>query len=90
MFDEGQQEGALVGLHQLLHGHLAQAFALNPLLVLAIPVCGMVVLLKLAEKNTGQKYLRLFSTTTTVSICTAVVVAFGVLRNVPWRAWLGG
>ena len=82
--------GGLRATHQLLHGHLAEAFALNPLFVVAIPVTAMVLLLKFAEKSTGRKYLRLFSATTTISLCTAVVVAFGVLRNVPWRAWLGG
>jgi hypothetical protein len=82
--------GGLRATHQLLHGHLAQAFALNPLFVMALPVCGVVSLLKFAEKHTGRIYLRLFSATTTVIICTTVVIAFGVLRNVPWRAWLGG
>ncbi len=81
--------GGLRATHQLLHGHLAEAFALNPLFVIALPIGALVALLKLAEKHTGRKRLRLFSTTGTIWICAVAVVLFSVLRNVPWRAWLG-
>src|SRR5512135_2794851 len=33
--------GALRGLHQLLHGHIAAAFRLNPLLVLGLPIAAL-------------------------------------------------
>ena len=82
--------GGLRATHQLLHGHIAEAFALNPLFVTAIPIAAVVGSLVLAEKRTGRKFLRIFSTTTTILICAAVVIAFGVLRNVPWQTWLGG
>ena len=36
--------GTLRGLHQLLHGHLAAAFRLNPVMVLSLPLLGYVAL----------------------------------------------
>ncbi|HWN94144.1 MAG TPA: DUF2752 domain-containing protein [Methylomirabilota bacterium] len=81
--------GGLRATHQLLHGHIAEAFALNPLFVVAVPIGGLVALLMLAESLTGRKWPRIISMTATIWICATVTVAFAVLRNIPWRAWLG-
>ena len=81
--------GGLRATHQLLHGHVREAFALNPLFVFAVPIAGFFLLRPCIEKRMGRKLLQNFPLTAAVWICGAVVVAFGVLRNLPWRLWLG-
>lgn len=81
--------GGLRATHQLLHGHIREALALNPLFVVTLPIGAFFLLRVPVEKRTGRKWSRFISTTTVVWICAAIVVAFGVLRNIPWRAWFG-
>ena len=76
--------GCLRASHQLLHGHIAAAFHLNALFVVALPIAALLGLQKLLRKplieNTayfGWTLLVLF-------------VLFGVLRNLPpFLAWSG-
>ena len=79
--------GALRAMHQLLHGHLAAAFHFNPLLVLALPFLfwmGVRLIARNAEHQSPSVALRPFW----IWALFAVVVVFGVLRNLPF-AWLG-
>jgi hypothetical protein len=64
--------GSLRALHQLLHGHLACALALNPLLVLALP------LLVFVRLRPSWRYRPWLGWT-----CLGLVVVYGVARNVP-------
>lgn len=81
--------GGLRAAHQLLHGNLGAAFRLNPLLVALIPVGAL-----LAARHALQLFGRRESPRPSRSgrwvwVLAFVVVAFGVLRNFPWRSWLG-
>ncbi|MCI0354260.1 MAG: DUF2752 domain-containing protein [Acidobacteria bacterium] len=75
--------GSLRAMHQLLHGHVAAAFDLNPLLVLAMPFVAYQVFALLIR----HPRLRPFSTdhipALWVRALGVVLVAFGVLRNLP-------
>ena len=81
--------GGLRATHQLLHGHLRAAFALNPLFIAAIPVVAFFSFRALFERITGSKSRRFMRYTTAVWIGGAIVIVFGVLRNLPWRVWFG-
>ena len=81
--------GGLRATHQLLHGHLRAAFAFNPLFIVALPFAVFFGTRAAVEQWTGHKGPRLIPATTAVWICAGIVIAFGVLRNLPWRAWFG-
>jgi hypothetical protein len=81
--------GGLRAAHQLLHGDVRAAFALNPLLVLAFPLVVYFAARPLVERFAGLKLPQPFKSMTWLWLALAVVVSFGVLRNLPWRQWLG-
>jgi len=62
--------GSLRALHQLLHGHVTRAFSLNPLLVLSLP---FLAFLSLRPPLLYRPWLAWW--------CFAVLVGYGVLRN---------
>ena len=75
--------GSTRALHQLLHGHVAAAFDFNPLLVVALPFVLVGVareLWRLARGDAPPNRLP----GGWVWAVLVVVVAFGVLRNLPW------
>ena len=65
--------GSTRALHQLAHGNLAAALGYNPLAVLMLPV---VAYLALVRKNMLIKPVYFW-------VLVGVVVAFGVLSNIP-------
>src|SRR5688572_23989838 len=75
--------GSTRALHEAVHGHIGAAFALNPLIVVLLPflLCGWVVQ-KLCQKNL-QPADRLFSKPGVAWAIAGVVIAFGILRNLP-------
>ena len=75
--------GGLRATHQLLHGNLRTAFALNPLLVLALPFAGYFAVRYVLARFTGQKFPQPFQSAHWIWVAAAVVVAFGVARNLP-------
>jgi hypothetical protein len=81
--------GGLRATHQLLHGDIRAAFALNPLFIVAIPVSAFWAARSLTERLTQKKWPRLVPTLAALWIGGAAVVLFGILRNLPWRVWLG-
>ena len=76
--------GGLRATHQLLHGHLETAFRLNPLFVVAIPA-GIIFLLWSILKKSPR--VKISFRPAWLWIALAVVVAFGVARNLPF-AWM--
>jgi hypothetical protein len=81
--------GGLRATHQLLHGDIRAAFALNPLFVVAVPLLFLWTARAVTERFTQKKWPRLVSPITAAWIAGATVVLFGILRNLPWRAWFG-
>ena len=80
--------GALRAMHDLLHGDLAGALARNPLTVLAVPYLVLAFVTWLLRRS-GRPAPRSTSLPPwTIWLLLAVVVAFGVLRNLPGWAWL--
>jgi hypothetical protein len=81
--------GGLRAAHQLLHGNVRAAFVLNPLLVLALPFVAYFALRILLLRWTGRALPQPFRSLNWLWLLAGVVVAFGVLRNLPWANWIG-
>ena len=80
--------GALRALHDLAHGDLAGALARNPMTLLAVPYI-VLAWVTWILRITGRPAPRSTSLPPwTIWLTLAVVVAFGVLRNVPGWTWL--
>ncbi len=75
--------GGLRAAHQLLHGQVRAAFALNPLLVVSLPLLGWILLQKIIPTTASRRLPPAAMRPVWVWLGAAVVVAFGVLRNLP-------
>lgn len=75
--------GTLRGLHQLLHGHLGAALGFNPLMVMALPFIGYAYLSYTMLALSGSSLPRVFVPPVLIKALFWVVIAFGVLRNIP-------
>jgi hypothetical protein len=81
--------GATRALHALLHGELSRALAFNPLLVLALPALLPAVASEAWRLATGKTWLRLRVPPWAGFSILAVLLVYGVLRNVPGFEVLG-
>ncbi|MGH9508790.1 MAG: DUF2752 domain-containing protein [Terriglobales bacterium] len=75
--------GSLRALHQILHGHLGTAFDLNPLLILALPFVAYQTMAILLQHPRWQPLATSAIPASWVRVMGVVLVAFGVLRNLP-------
>jgi hypothetical protein len=75
--------GGLRAAHQLLHGHLKEAFALNPLLVLIAPALAWFGVAQVWRTITGREVAHPFRHPAWVWALLAAVVGFGIVRNLP-------
>lgn len=66
--------GSTRALHQLVHGDVLGALRLNPLLVLATPLLGFLIIRRDALATFRPGY---------VWLLVSVVITFGVVRNIP-------
>jgi len=75
--------GSLRAIHQLLHGNLRAAWALNPLTVVLLPFLtyglAAFALFKLREQELPQPYLR----ASWIRALCVVIILFGIARNLP-------
>lgn len=80
--------GTTRALHCLLHGEFLEALHDNALMVLAVPVLGGLMLRRCLRRRPPVSESRFRSIS--IMAFLAVVLAFGILRNVPgWpRSWL--
>ena len=76
--------GTLRGLHQLLHGHFAAAWAMNPLAMcltpglIAVGICSQVAAWRSLPGRLSRRLGARW-----IWCLFVVIVAYGVLRNVP-------
>jgi Protein of unknown function (DUF2752) len=75
--------GSLRAIHQLLHGNLAEAWALNPLTMILLPfvVYGLASEALLQLRGCGLP--RIFLPATAIRVLCVVIVLFGIARNLP-------
>lgn len=69
-------------LHALAHGDVAQAFAMNPLLVIAIPLLAVMALQ--AARVRMPLPPALLRATADPMLWLTVLVAYWIARNLPW------
>ena len=79
--------GGLRATHQLLRGHVGEAFALNPLLVITVPLLIYAGTRSQAELLLRRRLPMPLKSPVWIWLAAIAVLAFGVLRNLPWRQW---
>ncbi len=80
--------GSLRALHHLTHGELATAFKSNPLLIAALPLLGLWVLWRWFRRRDYSSLFPSLFNGVMPWIVLAVIVLFGILRNVPHPAFV--
>jgi hypothetical protein len=80
--------GTLRALHQLLNGHVAAAFRLNPLMMLLLPYVGYSGASTAMEMVCGRALPQFFIRPAFIWILLAVILLFWILRNIPFFAAL--
>ena len=78
--------GSTRALHCLLHGELREAFRDNALVVLALPLLGAILLARTLRRRPPVVIRQ--SKLVWLWLLLAVIVAFGVVRNIPCRPFL--
>ena len=73
--------GSTRALHHLLHGRVLTAFDFNPLLVASLPFLCYAIARRLLPARRPPRPLPVW----TIWALFALVLAFGVLRNLPWK-----
>ncbi|MCX8157775.1 MAG: DUF2752 domain-containing protein [Verrucomicrobiae bacterium] len=82
--------GGLRAGHALLHGDLAAAWRLNPLLVVLSPLLAYVVLREFMRAAFGRDWPTPFRRPWTLWALLAVLLFYMVWRNLPWFLRLTG
>ncbi|HUJ44151.1 MAG TPA: DUF2752 domain-containing protein [Opitutaceae bacterium] len=77
--------GGLRATHELLHGHLTAAWALNPLAVLLLPLWAWLGLHAGLTLLRGRGLPHATPRPAVMWLAAAALVAFGILRNLPLR-----
>ena len=76
--------GTLRALHELLNGHLAAAFRLNPLTMLLLPYVGYSAVSSASETLFGRALPRIFIRPAYIWTLLAIMILFWILRNTPF------
>lgn len=76
--------GTLRGLHLLTHGQIGAAFSSNPLLIGGLPLIASVALWRWKTSPDPERTQWIKPTESWLVL--AVVIVFGVLRNLPYAA----
>ncbi len=75
--------GTARALHALLHGHVGEAFGLNPLMVVMLPFLGYSLLSYAIPRARGRSLPGIPSSPFWGWLAFWVILAYWVLRNVP-------
>jgi hypothetical protein len=74
--------GSLRAIHQLLHGHLLAAFAMNPLAVIALPFLLYGLASHLSFQIRGRHLPGIFLPAFSIWALCIAILAFGIARNI--------
>ena len=75
--------GSLRAIHQLLHGNLQAAWAMNPLTVVLLPFLTYGLASHVLRAIRGQGLPRLFLPAPWIRALCVVILLFGIARNLP-------
>jgi hypothetical protein len=73
--------GSLRALHELLHGNLRAAWAMNPLTLVLLPFLAYGLASRGFREIRGQGLPRLFLPAVWIRALCAVIILFGIIRN---------
>jgi hypothetical protein len=76
--------GATRALYQIVHGHPAAAFAMNPLFVILLPLLVYTLLSYALLGIRGRGLPKFFVNPTFLKLLFWIAVAFGIIRNLPF------
>jgi len=79
--------GSLRALHHLTHGEFVAALHCNPLLIAALPVLVLTRILRQGGRQAAPAGISRFARPVTAGAICAIVIVFGVLRNLPGPAF---
>jgi len=74
--------GGLRAMHQLLHGHIANAWHYNALVVLSLPLAGLGAILYLLKPDLAEKMHHRFLNSGALWVVAGAAVLYAVIRNV--------
>ena len=77
--------GSLRAIHQLLHGNLQAAWAMNPLTVILLPFLGYGLASSALYEISGRSLPRFFLPAACIHTLCAVMILFGIARNLPFH-----
>jgi uncharacterized protein DUF2752 len=77
--------GSLRAMHQLLHGNLGAAWALNPLTVLLLPFVVYGLASYAPFEIRGCRLPRIILPAFWIRALCAVIIGFGIARNLPFH-----
>src|SRR5271166_1474676 len=75
--------GSLRAIHQLLHGNLREAWAMNPLTVVLLPFLTYGLASSALFELRGQALPQPFLRASWIRALCAVIILFGIARNLP-------
>ena len=75
--------GSLRALHQLLHGNLSAAWALNPLTIVLLPFLAYGMASHALNEIRGRHLPQPFLPAVWIRALCAVIIVFGIARNIP-------
>lgn len=76
--------GSLRALHQLLHGNLQAAWAMNPLTILFLPFICYGLASHMVRFFRGRGFPEWFIPATWIRVLATAIVLFGIARNLPF------
>lgn len=75
--------GSLRAIHQLLHGNLQAAWAMNPLTILFLPYVSYGLASYCLATIRGRGLPEIFLPAVWIRVLCALIVLFGIARNLP-------
>lgn len=73
--------GGLRATHQLLHGQIAAAFSLNPLMVLLLPLAVLLLINECVKQVRGRPLFRVKFSRHLIWVLPVLMIAYTILRN---------
>lgn len=75
--------GSLRAMHQLLHGNLRAAWAMNPLTCILLPFLMYGLASEALSRVRGRGLPQVFLPAASIRVLCGVIIVFGIVRNLP-------
>lgn len=75
--------GSLRAMHQLLHGNLRAAWAMNPLTCVLLPFLTYGLASEALRRVRGRGLPQVFLPAASIRVLCGLIIVFGIVRNLP-------